>query len=244
MGKPKHPVYPPSRESWLVVDDPGCSHRQKFALSCSNSLIPEHLEREGRGWKEVKMEEMGSRREEARKRRRRTTWRYRGVCMKVSTRCDIGLPFRPPEVIARRESILPPPLSRIWPWMLQTRWKSKRRNFWNFFVFLSYEWSEFRFLASISMSNGISSIEKCITDTRDGFVEIYRRFMQIMRSRERTIRIDNETRPRVSRRREFCLSAWKAARRTYACANPFIKIDQSGIQSPIDYSRERSRWYS
>lgn len=33
-----HPFAPRSR---LVVDDPGCSRRQKFALSCSDSLIPE-----------------------------------------------------------------------------------------------------------------------------------------------------------------------------------------------------------
>lgn len=73
------------------------------------------------------MEEMGSRREEARKRRRRTTWRYRGVCMKVSTRCDIGLPFRPPEVIARRESTLPFP-SPIPPLTVERQTRDENRG--------------------------------------------------------------------------------------------------------------------
>ena len=72
-GRFRISTLPPSR-SRLVVDDPGCSRRQKFALSCSNSLIPERLERGRKG---------GGRRwgvrGYARGRRRRRTWRYQSV---------------------------------------------------------------------------------------------------------------------------------------------------------------------
>ncbi|KYM85740.1 hypothetical protein ALC53_04521 [Atta colombica] len=93
---------PPSR-SRLVVDDPGCSRRQKFALSCSNSLIPERLER-GRKGGRGNDEECGDTQGAA---GGVELGVIRAFCMKVSTRCDIGerrSPFRPPEVVARCET--------------------------------------------------------------------------------------------------------------------------------------------
>lgn len=93
----------------LVVVDPGCSLHQKFALSCSDSLIPERL---GPRLARVRATEDRGRR------MRRTTTRAGGrqraaggaelgvigaaVCMKVSTRCDIGA--RPALLFARRKS--------------------------------------------------------------------------------------------------------------------------------------------
>lgn len=44
MGKLKHSVYPPFHHLEKLISRR--RPRQKFALSCSNSLIPEHLEKE------------------------------------------------------------------------------------------------------------------------------------------------------------------------------------------------------
>lgn len=200
--------------SRLVVDDPGCSRRQKFALSCSNSLIPEHLEdAKGEGGEGGGKRWRDGQHGGKRKRRRRTTWRYRGVCMKVSTRCDIGLPFRPPEVIAPS----PPPL-HFWPcdsketktdeeeffgkWSPEDFWQLSRV----FFFAIPLRWISVSILGVYFCVRGYQTRSRRQWEnvsrihTRDGFVEIYRRFMQIMRSLARERSGSTAKLGRVSRR--------------------------------------------
>lgn len=128
--------------------------------------------------------------------------------MKVSTRCDIGLPFRPPEVIARRENIPPSPPP---PYFVSDHGCRKRemkvegekfkKSFRISIIRVIFYLDSWRLSLRREYRIGISGIEKCIT----GYARWIRRDIPALYAdnafspARETIRIDNETRPRLSR---------------------------------------------